>query len=78
MNLSQIDQFWDRYIEKVIQAGNKEKKVRWFVIRAETYIRSIPEKELMEHNPIMQRWFDQMILYLVSIKMLIYPLIMMK
>ena len=50
MIVDQRDRFWDDYIEKVIKLGNQRKTVRWFVIHAEKYLHSFPEKELSQHT----------------------------
>ena len=50
MSIHSIERFWDNYIEKLIQAGVPDKMTRWFVMRAEWYIRSFSEKKLQEHT----------------------------
>ena len=49
-NQSAIDRFWDRYIAHLYKQGVKEKAARWYVIRAEEYIKSIPDKQLAQHT----------------------------
>ncbi len=47
---SEIDRFWDNYIQYSVKQGVKENQVRWYVIRAEQYIKSVPDKRLAQHT----------------------------
>ena len=46
-----IKHFWDRYIQYLASNRLKPNVSRWYVIRAEQYIKSIPGKRLAEHGP---------------------------
>jgi len=46
-----VRRFWDRYLELLHQQGIKPPADRWFVIRAEAYIKANPERRLVEHTP---------------------------
>ena len=47
----EIDLFWDKYIRFTIKQGVKESVVRWYVLRAEQYIKANFDKRLAEHKP---------------------------
>ncbi len=42
--------FWDRFIERLNKHGVKQCNARWYVIRAEQYIKAFPDKRLAEHT----------------------------
>ena len=46
-----IDRFWDKYIKYISDQGVKQSITRWYVIRAEQYIKAFPNKRLAEHKP---------------------------
>lgn len=46
-----LERFWDRYIEYIRKNGIKPSVCRWYVIRAEQYIKAYPQKEITEHVP---------------------------
>ncbi|HFQ80553.1 MAG TPA: integron integrase [Desulfobacterales bacterium] len=46
-----IKRFWDQYIQYLADANVKRVVARWYVIRAEQYIKAFPEKPLIEHTP---------------------------
>ncbi|MDG4597756.1 MAG: integron integrase [Candidatus Contendobacter sp.] len=46
-----VRRFWDRYLELLHKQGVKPPADRWFVIRAEAYIKATAERRLMEHTP---------------------------
>ena len=45
------DRFWDRYIQAVEKLGVSEHAARWYVKRAEQYLKSLPDKRLAQHTP---------------------------
>jgi integron integrase len=45
-----IERFWDRFIAIVRTSGVKKPFDRWYVIRAEEYIGSYPDKRLQDHT----------------------------
>jgi integron integrase len=46
-----VRRFWDRYLELLHKQGVKPPTDRWFVIRAEAYIKATAERRLAEHTP---------------------------
>ena len=46
-----VRRFWDRYLELLHKQGVKPPADRWFVIRAEAYIKATPERHLAEQTP---------------------------
>jgi integron integrase len=48
---NQIQKFWDNYINSLKDIGIKGNVIRWYVIRAEQYIKAFPDKRLAEHSP---------------------------
>ena len=46
-----IERFWDRYLELLHNQGIKPSADRWYVIHAERYIKSFPDKKLADHGP---------------------------
>ncbi|HBT87898.1 MAG TPA: integron integrase [Desulfobacter sp.] len=48
---SQIKRFWDNYINRLKNIGIKDNVIRWYVIRAEQYIKAFPDNRLEEHGP---------------------------
>ena len=48
---SEIDRFWDKYINFVTKQGVKQGALRWYVRRCEQYIASFPDKRLSAHTP---------------------------
>lgn len=46
-----VRRFWDRYLELLHKQGVKPPADRWFVIRAEAYIKANPERRLAEQTP---------------------------
>ncbi len=47
---TQVDRFWDRYIELLNKQGVKSSAARWYVRRAEQYIDTFPDKKLRQHS----------------------------
>lgn len=45
-----VERFWDRFIDIVHKYGVKKPFDRWYVIRAEEYIKAYPDKRLQDHN----------------------------
>ena len=43
--------FWDRYVAHMQAQGVKPTVVRWYVIRAEQYIRTVSQQRLADHTP---------------------------
>nr|WP_319493926.1 hypothetical protein [uncultured Desulfobacter sp.] len=48
---NQIKKFWDNYINRLKDIGIKGNVIRWYVIRAEQYIKAFPDRRLAEHSP---------------------------
>lgn len=46
-----IKRFWDKYIQHLTDKNIKSTIIRWYVIRAEQYIKAMPDKRLAEHGP---------------------------
>jgi len=46
-----INKFWDKYIEFILTQGVKKTSTRWYVLRAEQYIKAHPDKKLAQHEP---------------------------
>lgn len=46
-----VRRFWDRYLELLHKQGVKPPADRWFVIRAEAYIKATAERRLAEQTP---------------------------
>jgi len=46
-----VRRFWDRYLELLHKQGVKPPADRWFVIRAEAYIKATASRRLAEHTP---------------------------
>jgi hypothetical protein len=46
---AKVDRFWDRYLKHIHKQGVKEPFDRWFVIRAEHYIKA-SDKRLADHT----------------------------
>ncbi len=49
-NQDPIERFWDRYIALLDKQGVKPEIHRWYVLRCEEYIRSIPDRKLKDHT----------------------------
>ena len=47
---SATDRFWDRFIERITKQGVKQSQARWYVFRAEQYIKAFPGKRLAAHT----------------------------
>ena len=45
-----VQRFWDRYVELLVKQGVKPTACRWYVLRAEQYIKSLPDKKLADHS----------------------------
>ena len=45
-----VERFWDRYLELLLKQGVKESAQRWYVLRAEHYIKTFPDKKLARHT----------------------------
>lgn len=45
-----VERFWDKYIELLEKQKIKESAWRWYVMRAEHYIKSFPDKKLAHHT----------------------------
>ena len=50
MSLDPVARFWDRYLELLAKQGVKESAQRWYVLRAEHYIQTFPDKKLAQHT----------------------------
>ncbi len=48
---NEINRFWDNYINQLEHTGIKRNVSRWYVIRAEQYIKAFPDKRLAGHGP---------------------------
>ncbi len=46
-----VHRFWDRYLELLHKQGIQPPTDRWYVIRAEAYIKAHPERHLAEQTP---------------------------
>ena len=46
-----VKHFWDRYIHYLIDSDIKSSVARWYVIRAEQYIKFFPDKRLADQSP---------------------------
>lgn len=46
-----IERFWDKYIKYISDQGVKQSIARWYVIRAEQYIKAFSNKRLADHKP---------------------------
>ena len=44
------NKLWDSYLKRLRQVGVKEKALRWYVIRAEQYLKENLEKNISEHR----------------------------
>lgn len=53
-----INRFWDKYIKYIADKGVKPSVSRWYVIRAEHYIKYSSEKKLADHGT------DDVVVYL--------------
>ena len=45
-----INRFWDQFIERGKRKGIKEAAMRWYVLRAEQYLKAFPDKRLAAHS----------------------------
>jgi integron integrase len=45
-----VERFWDRYLELLSKQGVKESTRRWYVLRAEHYIKAFPDRKLARHT----------------------------
>ena len=45
-----VERFWDRYLELLSKQGIKKSAQRWYVLRAEHYIKTFPDKKLARHT----------------------------
>ncbi len=50
MNKAHHD-FWERYVARIQAQGVKPTVVRWYVLRAEQYIRTVAHQRLVDHTP---------------------------
>jgi len=50
-DIDPITRFWDRYIDFIHTQGVRAPADRWYVIRAERYIKAVPDKKLTAHQP---------------------------
>lgn len=48
--LSAVAHFWDRFIARLLKRGVKASAARWYVIRAERYLKAFPDKRLADHT----------------------------
>jgi len=46
-----IKKFWDKYIEYIANQGINKQALRWYVLRAEEYIKATSHKKLLQHSP---------------------------
>ena len=46
-----VKRFWDRYIQYLLDKEINPTVARWYVIRAEQYIKALHGKPLVEHGP---------------------------
>ncbi len=49
-NSETIKRFWDRFINISVKQGVGESYLRWYVIRAEQYLKANPGKKLAQHS----------------------------
>ncbi len=49
-NDKNVARFWDRYLEKLRERGVKQASMRWYVVRAEEYIRATEGKKLVAQD----------------------------
>jgi len=49
-NIDMVERFWERFIALVRQNKVKEAFSRWYVIRAEEYIKFYDGKRLQQHS----------------------------
>ncbi len=47
----EVKQFWDKYLNLLAKHGISQKNTRWYVIRAENYIKAHSQKKLSTHSP---------------------------
>ncbi len=47
---SAVDRFWDKFIDRLLQNGVKDQLTRWYVIRAEHYLKAFPGRRLAQHT----------------------------
>jgi len=45
-----VERFWDRFVDRIRKTGVKEPAVRWYVRRAEDYLKAFPGKRLADHT----------------------------
>ncbi len=45
-----INRFWDRFLKVLHGQGVKPPNDRWYVVRAEHYIKAFPDKRLANHS----------------------------
>ncbi|MCZ6802548.1 MAG: hypothetical protein O7D86_01055 [Proteobacteria bacterium] len=45
-----IEKFWDRYLELLYKQDIKPSATRWYVYRAEAYIKAFTDKKLVDHT----------------------------
>lgn len=43
--------FWNNYIKHISKQGVRDSSLRWYVIRAEQYIKAVSDKRLVDHTP---------------------------
>ena len=43
--------FWDRYIEYITGCGIRENVRRWYVVRIEQYLKTLPDIKITDHTP---------------------------
>ncbi len=44
------DDFWQQYFEHLKIIGVNDKSMRWYVLRAEEYLRSVPDRKIVSHT----------------------------
>ena len=48
---NEIRRFWDKYVNRLEHLDIKRNVARWYVIRAEQYIKTFPDRRLADHGP---------------------------
>ena len=47
-----VSRFWERFAEGLARQGVKASTQRWYVVRAEQYVKASSGKSLREHGPM--------------------------
>ena len=52
MQSTSVSRFWDKYIVKTIDYGINQKRIRWYVIHAQPYIKHYCNTRLQAHEAV--------------------------